>query len=529
MVVRLLLRRLSNCPPPPINKFLNLKPFSSHPIAAEPQQFGHQHLVNELSRILSDYRNPQNDIESALTPFASTISADVVEQVLKRCKNLGFSAHRFFLWAEKISGFRHSNDSHRILIDILGSSRQFPILWDFLLSIKNTRSLEISRDIFWIIFRAYSKANLPADAVRAFNRMSDFGIKPSVDDLDQLLYTLCKRKHVRIAQELFDRVKVANLNPTVKTYSILINGWGEIADSNSAHHLFDEMRERGYALDLPAWNSLMVALCKSRRVDEAYRLFEHMQRDGPHPDAHSYSIFIHASCESDDLHSAFRILESMKRRSLVPIVFTYNCIIKKLCKNDQIEEAYALLDEMIGQGARPDAWTYNTILSYHCDRNEVNRALKLMKRMDLDSCRRDKHTYNMVLKMLIRIGRFDTVEKVWNSMEERGFHPVVSTYAVMVHGLCKKRVKVEEVCKYFEMMIDDGIPPYDSTCEVLRKKLIGLRYAELVDVLADKMGRSSSRPMQEAAKLMRGNRRNIGSKSHKDFSDESDGSLDLSY
>ncbi|KAI5660363.1 hypothetical protein M9H77_29156 [Catharanthus roseus] len=478
-------------------------------------------LVNDLSRILSDYRSPHHDIQSALPPFSSEISTNLVEQVLKRCKNLGFSAHRFFLWARSLPGFQHTVESHHILIEILGSSKQFPLIWDFLIEIRDSKSCEISPKIFWLVFRAYSRADLPADATRAFSRMIDFGIVPSVDDLDQLLYLLCKRKHVRHAQEFFDKIKM-DFFPTTKTYSILIRGWGEIRESGNARKLFDEMLERGCLVDLLAYNSILDSLCKGGNVDEAYNLFRELRSKGLQPDAFTYSIFIHAFCEANDIHSAFRVLERMKRYKLVPNVFTYNCIIKKLCKIDKVDEAYELLDEMLDRGVLPDVWSYNAILAFHCDHNEVNRALKLISRMDEYECQLDRHTYNMVLKMLIRVGRFDRVEKVWDGMEERGFYPSVSTYAVMVHGLSKKRGKLEEACKYFEMMIDEGIPPYTVTCELLRNKLIGMGFAEQTEILADKMERSTSCSIQEISNIMRGNRPHTTSKCEEEYSDDSD-------
>ncbi|GER48418.1 pentatricopeptide repeat-containing family protein [Striga asiatica] len=532
MAIRSILRSL----PPgrhlnPIHKLTNR--ISSHSIATHSHHLNPvtpnptpQHLVNELSRVLSDHRDPQNDVESALVPFASALSADLVEQVLKRCKNLGFAAHRFFIWSRGIPGFQPSRKSYSILIDILGSSRQFPILWDFLAEMKNAGTCEISREIFWIVFRNYSRSNLPGDAIRAFNKMVDFGIKPSIDDLDQLMFSLCKRKHVTRAQEFFDRVKSGELVPTVKTYSILIGGWGDMGDARNARKLFDEMLERGYKVDLLALNSVLHSLCKGGEVDEAYDLFRGMRKMGLEPDAYSYSIFVQASCSRDDLHTAFRALDSMKRNNLVPNVFTYNCVIKKLCKDGKIDEAHQMVDEIIERGLKPDTWSYNTILSAHCDRNEVNNALKLISRMDRDECQRDSHTYNLVLKMLIRIGRFDRVDKIWRSMEEKGFHPSVSTFSVMIHGFCKKRWKVEEACEFFERMVDEGIPPYDTTCVVLRNKLVGLGFAEKTDVLAGKMERSSCKAIQVKAGLMRGNRGSVRLRRETEFSDESDETIE---
>ncbi|CDO98265.1 unnamed protein product [Coffea canephora] len=460
-------------------------------------------LVNELSRILSDYRSPHHDIQSVLHPFSSKMSTNLVEQVLKRCKNLGFSAHRFFLWARELPGFQHSKDSHHILVDILGSSKQFPLTWDFLVEMRDTRKFEISSEIFWIVFRAYSRANLPAEAIRAFNKMLDFGITPTVNDLDQLIYLLCKKKHVRHAQEFFDKAK-DDFTPTAKSYSILIRGWGEIGELGNARKLFDELLGRGSEIDLLAYNSILESLCKGGKVDEAYKLFSELRSKGFVPDAFSYSIFIHAFVEVNDMHSAFRVLDRMKRYNLVPNVYTYNCIIKKLCKNNNVEEAYLLLDEMVERGVMPDVWSYNAILAFHCDHNEVNRALKLISRMDDYGCQLDRHTYNMVLKMLIRVGRLDRVQKVWESMDQRGFYPPVSTYAVMVHGLCKKKHNLQEACKYFEMMVDEGLPPYTETCNLLRNKLIGLGIAEQTEILADKMEKSTSCSIQELSSIMRG-------------------------
>ncbi|XP_059642750.1 pentatricopeptide repeat-containing protein At1g52640, mitochondrial [Cornus florida] len=515
---------------PPTHHRLSRHTFSSHALSSppppqppppDPNPPSSPQLVNDLCRVLSDFRNPQHDIESALTSFSSRISTDLVQQVLKRCKNLGFSAHRFFLWARRFPGFEHTRESYHILVDILGSSKQFPLIWDFLVEMRDTRCCEISPKIFWIVFRAYSRANFPADAIRAFDKMIDFGIEPGIDDLDQLLYVLCKRKHVKHAQQFFDRIKF-EFAPSVKSYSILMRGWGDIGDSGQALKLFDEMLERGCSVDVLAYNSMLDCLCKGGNVDEAYTLFREMGFKGLEPDAYTYSIFIRAFCEANNIHSVFRVLDRMKRYNLVPNVFTYNCIIKKLCKNDRVEEAYQLLDEMIERGVRPDVWSYNAIQAFHCDHSEVNMALRLISRMDKDSCLPDLHTYNMVLKMLIKIGRFDRVIKVWESMEERGFYPSVSTYAVMVHGLCKKKGKLEDACKYFEMMIDDGIPPYSCTCELLRNRLIGFGFSEQTHILADKMGRSTSCSIQQLSDLMRGNSSNRTRTTEEQSSEESD-------
>ncbi|XP_074312638.1 pentatricopeptide repeat-containing protein At1g52640, mitochondrial [Silene latifolia] len=479
-------------------------PFSSPSTPPPPPLSSHQE-INEISRILSDFRRPHHDIEQALSPFSSKLSTDLVHQVLKRSKNLGFSAHRFFLWAKKFPDFEPDIDSYKILVNVLGGTKQFPLIWDLLSEMKQCESFDLRPEIFWVIFDAYCRANLPNDAIRAFDRMSDFGVEQSVNDVEHLLYLLCRRKFVSNGQEFFDKVK-GKFDVGVKSYTILVRGWGEIGDSENARKVFDEMLERGLAVDVPAYNGLLEALCNGGELDEAYAMFREMGSKGLTPDAFTYSIFIRSYCKRDNVHSVLRVLDRMKRYNLVPNVFTYNCIIKRLCANEKIEEAYQLLEEMIEAEVIPDSWSYNAIMAFHCDRTEVNRALKLYSKMEQGNCKPDRHTYNMLLKMLIRIGRFDKVEEVWDSMPVRGFYPSVSTYAVMIHGFLKKKNKLEEACKYFETMIDEGIPPYPSTLELLRNRLIGWGILDKIEILADKMNRSSSSTIKDMSMTMRGHR-----------------------
>ncbi|KAM0963933.1 hypothetical protein EV1_022727 [Malus domestica] len=44
---------------------------------------------------------------------------------------------------------------------------------------------------------------------------------------------------------------------------------------------------------------------------------------------------------------------------------------------------------------------------------------------------------------------------------------LIQAFKIMIHGLCKKKCKLDEACKYFEIMIDEGIPPYSSTVQML--------------------------------------------------------------
>lgn len=463
--------------------------------------------VNVICRVLSDHRHPHHDLESALAKLPFVISTDIVEQVLKRCKGLVVSAHRFFFWTEKLPNFAHSTNSYYILVEILGRSRHFPLIWDIFYD-RRDRGHEIGKKFFWLLFRAYCRARLPNDAVRAFGKMKDFGIDPDIDDFHQILLNLCGNGLMDSAMDIF-----RNWNSVdVKSFSILMKGWVDSKNPAEAVKVFDEMMIRSVP-DVIAYNTFIGALCKCGELARAHKVFKDMKTHGLEPDASTYAVLVRAYSDVNDLDSADRVLHQMRRLKFVANVFTYNCVIKLLCRNQKVDEAYEILDGMIAEGLNPDIWSYNTILSVHCKLREVNRALRLVRRMlmsrqnENSGCLPNLHTYNMLLKLLFDVGRIDRAIEVWDRMEAEGFYPSSSTYAVMIHGLCKKKGMVEEGVRYFEMMVDEGIPPYLNTCEMLRDCLIKLGSLDNLKVIRHKMKQSSSISTQELSDVMVDNRR----------------------
>uniref|UniRef100_A0ACD5Y5R6 Uncharacterized protein n=1 Tax=Avena sativa TaxID=4498 RepID=A0ACD5Y5R6_AVESA len=456
-------------------------------------------LVSTLSRVLSDFRGLLHDLPAALRGFAPRLTPDAAAAVLRRCRHLPVPSLRFFLFAATLPGFSHVPDSLLILANSLASARTFPLLRSLL---SDLPPAALSRGLFPRLFRAYSRALLPDDAIRAFSSMGGFGFHPSLADFHSLLFALSHNGLVEHA-ELFFRESASHFDVSAKTYTILISGWAVVQKPEKAQKLFDEMVERGVEPDVPAYNALIDALCRGGEIARAQEHLKDMQQShGLVPDAATYGPFIRAACASKDARAALRVLDRMHTHDLTPNVFTYNAIIRLLCELGEIEEAYNIFGEIITRGERPDVWSYNTLLNAHCKKNEVNKALRLFARMDKGLCVPDRHSYNMLLKMLIGIGRIDKAVEVWDGMEKRGFHPGAATFAVMIHGLSCKKGRLEEACSYFVMMVDEGIPPYQATCEVLRDRLTRHGLRDQLEVLTDRMRRSTSCTIREMACIM---------------------------
>ncbi|KAL6655672.1 hypothetical protein ACP70R_006498 [Stipagrostis hirtigluma subsp. patula] len=465
----------------------------------EPDPCPDPQLVGALCRVLSDFRGPGHDLRAALRGFEPRLTPAAASAVLRRCRNLPVPSLRFFLYAAALPGFSHLPDSLLVLANSLAAARLFPLLRSLLSDLP--RSV-LPRDLFPLLFRAYARAGLPDDAIRAFSSMEGFGFPPTSADFHSLLFALSHNGLVEHAEAFF-RESVTQFDVAAKPYTILISGWAVVTKPENARKLFNEMVERGVKPDVPAYNALIDALCRGGDVALAQEQLKDMQWSrGLVPDAATYGPFLRSACASKDARAALRVLDRMRARDLTPNVFTYNAVIRLLCELGEVDEAYNILCEMAARGEKPDVWSYNTLLNAHCKLKEVNKALRLIARMDKDSCLPDRHSYNMILKMLISIGRIDRAIEVWDGMEKRGFHPGAATYAVMIHGLCCKKGRAEEACSYFLRMVDDGIPPYLATCQVLRDRLLRLGLRDDLEVLTDRMRRSTSCKIQDLASVM---------------------------
>ncbi|KAM2965016.1 hypothetical protein FF2_022746 [Malus domestica] len=109
------------------------------------------------------------------------------------------------------------------------------------------------------------------------------------------------------------------------------------------------------------------------------------------------------------------------------------------------------------------------------DVGDSEEARKLFDEMTERGCLVDVPAYDSYLEALCKGGKVDEAYKIFREMGSNGVEPDACTYSIfirtyceiMIHGLCKKKCKLDEACKYFEIMIDEGIPPYSSTVQML--------------------------------------------------------------
>ncbi|KAK1298943.1 Pentatricopeptide repeat-containing protein [Acorus calamus] len=316
-----------------------------------------------ICRILSKHP-PNSNIEECLAKHAREVSPELVNEVLRRLTNAGTLALSFFNWAESQNGFRYSTESFHSLIEALGKIKQFKLIWELVEKMKSHHLL--TRETFGLIMRRYARARKIKEAVLTLEKMENFGLKPELSDFNRLLDTLGKAKNIMQAQEI-----LADL----KSYSILIEGWGNEGNFGGMKKVFNEMTDEGFRPDVVTYGIFITAYCKSsgckpsphmycvlinglgseKRLDEALEYFEQSKAQGFVPDIPTLNAIVGSYCWSSRFVDAYKMVEEMKRLKVGPNARTYEIILHHLIRENQTEEAYRVFQGMCGGDVEPES------------------------------------------------------------------------------------------------------------------------------------------------------------------------------
>lgn len=433
---------------------------------------------------------PKLGLDTALDQSGIRVSADVVEEVLKRFENAGMVTYRFFEWAGRQRNYEHSIRAYHTMIESLAKIRQYKIAWDLVNSMRSKKMLNI--ETFCIIMRKYARAQKVDEAIYTFNVMEKYDMLPNLAAFNGLLSALCKSKNVRKAQEIFDNMK-ERFVPESKTYSILIEGWGRDPNLPKAREIFREMVDMGCNPDVVTYGIMVDILCKAGRVDEAVEIVKDMDAKGCRPTSFIYSVLIHSYGTDNKIEDAVDTFLEMERNGVKADVIVYNALISAFCKVNKFQNAYRVLNEMNSKGVMPNSRTCNIILNGLIGLGETDQAFSVFRKM-IKICEPDADTYTMMIKMFCKREELKMAQKVWKYMKSKQFAPSMHTFSVLINGLCEKG-DVSEACVMMEEMIEMGMRPSRVTFGRLRQLLIKEGRQDVLEFLNEKLNLLVKEPL----------------------------------
>lgn len=441
--------------------------------------------VEKIYRILRKFHSRVPKLELALQESGVILRSGLTERVLNRCGDAGNLAYRFFVWASKQPGYRHSYDVYKAMIRTLGKMRQFGAVWAIVEEMRRDNPQLITPDVFVILMRRFASRKMVKKAIEVLDEMPKYGCEPDEYVFGCLLDALCKNGSVKEAASLFEDIRM-RFTPTLKHFTSLLYGWCREGKLMEAKHVLVQMREAGFEPDIVVYNNLLNGYAVAGKMADAYDLLQEMRRKGCEPNAASYTVLIQALCGMEKNEESMRVFADMERCGCDADVMTYNALISGLCKCRKIDRAYELLNTMLQRGHRPDQTTYLHILLAHEKKEQFEECMELVEKMKKVSCFPDTKIYNTLIRLACKLGEVSEGIRLWNEMEASRLTPGVDSFTILVHGFVEQGYLLE-ACSYFKEMVSRGLlsaPQYGTLKDLLNSLLRGDKLELAKDVWA---------------------------------------------
>ncbi|KAI3825868.1 hypothetical protein L1987_07568 [Smallanthus sonchifolius] len=278
-----------------------------------------------------------------------------------------------------------------------------------------------------------------------------------------LIKTFCQEGLFKLVFDFAEKMhEVKNMNYAF-AYGEMIDSLCRYGRHHGASRIVYMMMKRGCIPSSVSYNAIIHGLTKNGGYLRAYQLLEQGVEFGYTPSETTYKILIERlSLEECDLVKAKRLLDIMLNKEGVEKARIYNIYLRALSqiKNDVSTELLNTLVTMLETKCHPDVVTLNTVINGFCKMGRVEDGIKVLDDMVMGKfnfCSPDSVTFTTIISGLLSIGRTkEALDMLYKLMPEKGFHPNVITYNVVLRGLFKLNLAIEAM-DVFKAMGNSGV------------------------------------------------------------------------
>lgn len=276
------------------------------------------------------------------------------------------------------------------------------------------------------------------------------GYFPGFAAYNEILDILGKMKRFEELTQVLDEMRERKGLANERTYGTVLNRYAAAHKVEEATQFFYKRKELGLELDLIAFQTLLMCLCRYKHVETAEFLF-HSKQNEFRPVIKTMNIILNGWCVSGKLREAKRFWNDIiTSKKCMPDRFTYGIFINSLTKAGKLSTAVKLFQAMWGKGCDPDVAICNCIIDGLCFKKRIPEALAIFKEMNDRDCLPDVATYNSLIKHLCKIRRMEKVYELLDEMEQKGGDclPNARTYGYLL----KSTKMPEEIPEIIERM-----------------------------------------------------------------------------
>lgn len=162
--------------------------------------------------------------------------------------------------------------------------------------------------------------------------------------------------NVKLALELFDRMKGEGHSPRRATYNAVLHACSAAGEVKDARALIEEMTASGIRLNVVTYNIALNAKAKAGDARGAIDLLSEMEQAGIEPTVVSFATAINAAAHFNSSALAATLMEAMVPAGLVPNAYVFTAALAA-CENDPDDTAAStaalkIVDTMVKVGAQ---------------------------------------------------------------------------------------------------------------------------------------------------------------------------------
>nr|GMC78826.1 putative pentatricopeptide repeat-containing protein At1g12700, mitochondrial [Ipomoea batatas]GMD44334.1 putative pentatricopeptide repeat-containing protein At1g12700, mitochondrial [Ipomoea batatas]GME18830.1 putative pentatricopeptide repeat-containing protein At1g12700, mitochondrial [Ipomoea batatas] len=335
--------------------------------------------------------------------------------------------------------------------------------------------------------------------------MQEEGPKPNTIAYNTVIDSLCKDRMVDQALGLLSEMIERGIPPNIFTYTFLIqclcnfSRWKEVMKlmnemvqhnvypgrMNEARKAFGRVVESGLQPDIRTYNTLINGYCKIKEIEEARKAFGQMVESGLQPNVWTYNTLINGYCKIKEMDEAMHLFCEIPQKGLHPNVVTYTTMLQGFFLVRRCSAALELFQEMLVAGHKPDFCTSCVLLGGLCDNGLVEQAMSVYHQLDRNG--NGSHDYDtIIIDRVCKIGRLNIARNVFNGLISKGRRLDVNTYNVMINGLCRGGF-LDEALELLRKMEKNDCLPNTVTYNVILQEFVREKKCHEANLLLDEM------------------------------------------
>ncbi|KAJ0118515.1 glutathione s-transferase-like protein [Diaporthe amygdali] len=243
------------------------------------------------------------------------------------------------------------------------------------------------------------------------------------------------------AVEVWDSMTSVGLEPTVKTWTSLIEGCRRSKNAAGIENVWKKLLAAGIEVDEAAWSARVVGLIDCGEPEAGLRALDEMLHQSKLSIA-PVNAAVSALIRLNAMSAAKNVLAWASQNHIEPNVMTFNTLLRPMVQQGNAAQVESLLKTMKDQGVEPDTATFTVLLeglignSKDTDAAEVVKSVnELFDKMEAAGVEANMRTFARMIHLLLSepgSNSYHAVEAIRTHIQDKGLRMSPYIHTILV-------------------------------------------------------------------------------------------------